>query len=507
MHTELNLKVPADDLERLRRHPLLNERALCGPVEQHLVDTYYDTPERALWKAGLALHVRAGDGCWTQTLTTIASAASGAAGSLHPRGVWTCGLPAAGPRPDLLARGVKPARLAELLRSDAIASGLAPLFQVTIRRTAWRIALADGQELACALDAGEIAAGGQHASIAELAFEMQDGDPARLFRLTLDLHHEVPLQLAADSKAARGFALLDAAPPRAHKAAPVRLRKGMTLEQAFVAIAVNCLAQLEANLPGVLKRDVESLHQMRVGLRRLRALVGMFGELVQPPAAVSEGLDWLSGELGAARDWDVLAGSTLDAIAGLDPASLRQAAEAKAEAHHRQLAQTLRAPRFTQVLFQAGGWLHGRAWRVDGALPADSPLAAPARRGMRPLLRKAEKRLDKRIDSLDKNDAHARHRTRIAAKKPRYAAEFFQDLLPGKRVKPYVGRLAKLQDKLGTLNDYAVADRLLDELKGSNAQVARQAAYARGYLAASTAARSARLGKALASVAGRRIGA
>ncbi len=502
METELKLKVPADALDSLRSHPMLRERALGEPVEHHLVDTYYDTPERALWKAGLTLRVRADGGRWIQTVKTAGEASS----SLHRRGEWECALPDAAPRPDLLARQVKPAALAELLRSAAIASDLAPLFQNTTHRTTWRIALEDGQQLECAFDAGSIAAGAHQASIAELELELKEGDPAQLFRLALDLHHAVPLQLASDSKAARGYALLDPAPLRAHKAAPVRLRGKMTLEEAFVAIGANCLGQLESNVPGVLKRDVESLHQMRVGLRRLRALVDMFADLVQPPAAVQEGLDWLAGELGAARDWDVLAGSTLADIAGLDPANLRQAAETRAEAHHRQLAQTLRAPHFTAVLLQVGGWLHGRAWRAGVPLPKDSPLAAPAGCGMRPLLRKAEKRLDKRIDGLDTRDAHARHRTRIAAKKARYAAEFFQDLLPAKRVKPYVGRLSKLQDKLGTLNDYAVADRLLDELKGSNAQVARQAAYARGYLAASGAAQTGRLGKALASVAGRRIG-
>jgi len=504
MQTELKLKVPADELERLRGHPMLAGRALGEPVEHHLVDTYYDTPERALWQAGLSLRVRADGRRWIQIVKTTHEAS----GSLHRRGEWECALPDAHPQAGLLAGQVKPSALAELLRSAAIAADLAPLFQNTTHRTAWRIALADGQELACALDAGSIAAGDRQASIAELALELKEGDPAQLFQLALDLHHEVPLQLAVDSKAARGYALLDAAQAhvqRAYKAAPVRLRSKMTLEQAFVAIGANCLAQLASNVPGVLKRDVESLHQMRVGLRRLRALVGMFEALVQPPAAVREGLDWLSGELGAARDWDVLAGSTLERIAGLDPASLRQAAETKAEAHHRQLAQTLRAPHFTQVLLQVGGWLHGRAWRAGDGLPKDSPLAAPAGRAMRPLLRKAEKRLDKRIAGLDPADAEARHRTRIAAKKARYAAEFFQDLLPARRVKPYVGRLSKLQDKLGVLNDYAVAGRLLDELKGGNAQVARQAAYARGFLAASTAAQSARLGKALASVAGRRI--
>lgn len=503
MQTEIVLKVPVDALERLRSHPILRERALGEPVEQHLVDTYYDTPERALWKAGLTLRVRADGDRWIQVVQRAGKGAGGLAG----RGRWECVLADARPRLDLAAGQVKPTPLAELLRSAAIAADLAPLFQATIHRTSSRIGLGDGRQLACALDAGSIDAGERHASIAELALELDKGDPAQLFRLALDLHHEVPLQLASDGKAARGHALLDAAPPRARKAAPVRLRGKMTLEQAFVSIGANCLDQMASNVPGVLKRDVDSLHQMRVGLRRLRALVGMFEELVQPPPAVREGLDWLAGELGAARDWDVLAGPTLERIAGLDPASLRQAAETRAEAHHRQLAQTLRAPHFTQVVLQVGGWLYGHAWRAGDGLAKDSPLAAPARSAMRPLLRKAEKRLDKRIAALDTTDAHARHRTRIAAKKARYAAEFFQDLLPARQVKPYVGRLAKLQDRLGMLNDYAVADRLLDELKGGNARVAREAAYARGYLAASTAAHSGRLGKALASVAGRRISA
>ncbi|HBF49532.1 MAG TPA: inorganic triphosphatase, partial [Massilia sp.] len=136
METELKLKVPADALDSLRSHPMLRERALGEPVEHHLVDTYYDTPERALWKAGLTLRVRADGGRWIQTVKTAGEASS----SLHRRGEWECALPDAAPRPDLLARQVKPAALAELLRSAAIASDLAPLFQNTTHRTTWRIA-------------------------------------------------------------------------------------------------------------------------------------------------------------------------------------------------------------------------------------------------------------------------------------------------------------------------------------------------------------------------------
>ena len=504
METELKLKVPAAELERLRRHPMLVERTLGEPVEHRLVDTYYDTPGRTLWKQGLTLRVRADGDRWIQTVKTAAQASA----SLHQRGEWECALPDATPRPALLARQVKPAGLAALLASAELADSLAPVFQNTTRRTTWRIAMDGGLELECALDSGDIAAGGQHAAIAELELELKEGDPAGLFKLALDLHHEVPLQLANDSKAARGYALLEPMRPRARKAAPVRLKDGMTLEEAFVAIGLNCLRQLESNVPGVLQKDVESLHQMRVGLRRLRALADMFAPLVAPPAEVSEGLDWLAGELGATRDWDVLAGATLGAISGLEPDALRDAALARAEGLHRQMVQTLRAPHYTRVILTVSGWLHGRAWRAAGVLPAGSPLARPAAGALRPLLRRAEKRLEKRIGRLDTRDgggAEARHRVRIAAKKARYAAEFFQDLLPRKRVKRYVGQLSKLQDQLGTLNDYAVAGRLLGELKGSNAQVARQAAYARGYLAATVEARSARLGKSLKPVAALRL--
>ena len=49
-----------------------------------------------------------------------------------------------------------------------------------------------------------------------------------------------------------------------------------------------------------------------------------------------------------------------------------------------------------------------------------------------------------------------RHRVRIAAKKARYAMEFFQGLYPGGRAKRSVQRLSALQDALGWLNDAAV---------------------------------------------------
>lgn len=294
-------------------------------------------------------------------------------------------------------------------------------------------------------------------------------------------------------------------PIRPVKAEPVRLRGRMTLEDAFQSIGLNCVHQIEANVPGVLKQNVESLHQMRVGLRRLRALLAMFEDLAAPPVALHADIEWLSGELGPARDWDVLADSTLDRVHGFDATALRQAAHERANAHHAHILNVLREPRYAELMTQLNEWLGERRWRLDATLDKDSPLAERAARAALPLLRKAEKRLAKRIDGLDEDDAPGRHRVRIAAKKARYAAEFFRDLLPARRVKRYVGHLEKLQDRLGLLNDMAVADHLLEELKGGSSQVARQAAYVRGYMAASSEAGAQGLAKTLADVARRRI--
>ncbi|MFC3461470.1 CYTH and CHAD domain-containing protein [Massilia haematophila] len=500
METELKLQVPPAQLERIRQHPMLAQLAAAGAVEHQLVDTYYDTAAHDLWKQGLTLRVRESGGAWIQTVKTAAATSPG----LHERGEWECALPDATPQPALLARQIKQEALSQAL-ADAEAGQLLPIFRNLTRRTTWALRWPDGDEVECALDAGRIESGGSNTEIAELELEIKHGSSTHLFELALALHADIPLRMSNDSKAARGFAMLERPPTQPVKAQAVELGKHATLEDTFQLIGLNCLRQMEANVPGVLDQNVESLHQMRVGLRRLRALVDMFGELAPPPAEIAEGLDWLAGALGATRDWDVLADSTLEQVHGIDPAPLRLAARARADKLHKELLQTLHSSRFTQVLLSVNGWLHARQWRSDGKLPKRSSLAEPATKACLPLLRKAEKRLSRRIADFDGKEPEHRHRIRIAAKKARYGAEFFRDLLPAKEVKHYVAQLSELQDRLGLLNDFAVADHLLPELQKGNGEVARQAAYARGYLAATAEADNGELAAALKAVAKLRL--
>lgn len=86
-----------------------------------------------------------------------------------------------------------------------------------------------------------------------------------------------------------------------------------------------CLAQVHANERGVVAgHDPSSVHQMRVGLRRLRSARDLFAPVIPAFPGLDDELRWIASELGAARDWEVLARSTLErAAASGHPDELR----------------------------------------------------------------------------------------------------------------------------------------------------------------------------------------
>lgn len=278
--------------------------------------------------------------------------------------------------------------------------------------------------------------------------------------------------------------------PKAVKAAHVKLSKRMNVEQAFQAIARNCIDQIQSNELGVVRcQDIEFLHQMRIGLRRLDAALKLFGDLLPVPPGLVNELDWLMGQLGPARDWDVFIESTLPQVAGGLPQqppldSVRAAARRQSGLLHARASAAVSSQRYARLRKALENWIDQRAWRDD--LPAKGK----ARLNMRlpefaaALLEQEQQRLQRRARKLKDADPDRRHRVRIAAKRTRYAAEFFASLYPGKRVRPYVQALAGVQDALGRLNDASVAARLLDDLAGDDPALREGAAMVRAYLAA-----------------------
>ena len=500
MEIELKLSLAPQDAPRLRAHPLLAQSAQ-GPLVLQMHDIYVDTPDLQLCRHHAGLRVRQVDGHWLQTL----KAGGTVNGGLHSRHEWEGEVP--GPQPDLAALDSAIGRkqpVRALLRQDAVRDGLQPVFTTRIERTVWQLRTPQGDEIECVLDQGVIESGADGTArsvpVSEIELELKQGQAASLFDVALALLQEVPLQLGHMSKAERGYRLAASQPLRAVKAQPLALDAAMSVEQGFVAIAGNCLEQVSGNQDGVAGgEDVESVHQMRVGLRRLRSALGMFKSLLALPDALQGELEWLDGALGEARDWDVLAGNTLaqlDGEAQADAAALAEAAHAQARRKHVEAAQAVTSARCTACMLGLQRWLQARAWRDGCSARQLRRLDARVFPFARATLRKDQRRLMKRGKRLLHATPQQRHRVRIAAKKTRYATEFFASLFAGRAVKPYVGRLSALQDELGWLNDVQVADRLLQQLPEVQVGQADQAdqsaqdglrlhaAFVRGYLAA-----------------------
>ena len=495
MEIELKLLLAPEDAPRLRTHPLLAQYASGQPQLLQMHDIYVDTPDLQLCRHQAGLRVRQVDGRWMQTL----KAGGTVSGGLHSRHEWEGEV--AGPAPELDALDAAIGRkqpIRALLRQDAVRAGLQAVFTTRMERTVWQLRTPQGDQIECVLDQGVIESGADGAdgairsvAVSEIELELKQGQAASLFDVALALLQEVPLQLGHMSKAERGYRLAAPQPLRAVKAQPLALDAAMSVEQAFLAIAGNCLEQVSGNQDGVAAgEDVESLHQMRVGLRRLRSALGMFKALLALPEGLQQELDWLGGALGEARDWDVLAGQTLarlDGEAAADAAALAQAAHAQARAAHAQAAQAVASSRYTAWMLGVQRWLQAGEWRASRTPRQLQRLDAGVLGFARKTLRADQRRLMKRGRRLLHATPQQRHKVRIAAKKTRYATEFFASLLAGRAVKPYVGRLSALQDELGWLNDVQVADRLLQQLpdgQAGHAELRLHAAFVRGYLAA-----------------------
>jgi len=423
----------------------------AGAVHRARLNTvYFDTPDKWLAEHGMALRVRRIGKKRVQTLKAPAAGPSGL------QSYQELESEIGQDRPQLLA--VADLKLRRRLERAKIWPRLRPVFETRFHRSAFAIER-DGAAIELAIDQGDIVALGRRAPIAEIELEIKSGKPGILFELAeslaLELAEEYPVRLGALTKAARGYALADGIDPRPHKAKDIVFDPDVSTEEAFAAIVRNCLDQLRANEEAVLAtEDDEAIHQFRVALRRLRAIVSAYRDLIDDDvhAMISIDLRWLQRQFGPARDLDVLIADTLKPIQRrlrAQPAfdRLIDAAEtARAEAR-RTAHLGLENPRYLAMLLQLYRHLHSGQWRRASAR---ARLGARVGDFARPLLQARHKRLMKlglRAEGLPELELH---RLRILAKKMRYAAEAFQCLYRPKPVKKYVKALADIQ--AGTLD-------------------------------------------------------
>jgi len=246
---------------------------------------------------------------------------------------------------------------------------------------------------------------------------------------------------------------------------PVRLKPKMTTAEAFAAVAAACLEQIAFYAPRVYRDGgVEDVHRMRVAVRRLRAVLSVFRRAIGGRRlAFEEDLRWLQDKLGAVRDWDVFRAGAVQPIEGEhgDVALVDEAGGMARDYAHLELRIALESKRAAALWRAMMRWLRGLARSGDKGGKLERPIAKYARRELRRRDRKLRQR-GRRIAALDEEQLH---KLRIGAKKLRYAAEFFGDLYPRKRLERVLARMKKVQDLLGGLNDARTARTLLDRLE------------------------------------------
>ncbi|WP_453953656.1 CYTH and CHAD domain-containing protein [Bradyrhizobium sp. USDA 377] len=477
---ELKLLVDADRMAHFSAAPVIAANARNKGTKKRLKSVYYDTPERALRRAGLSLRVRQSGTRFVQTVKTDA------ADDPLRRGEWEASVPSLAPDP-ALALPFMP----EKLRSHLGAQPLEAVFTADIHRHTRIVDLPSGT-VEIAFDQGELTAGDRSLPVSEIELELKSGSASAIYEIALRLAEHGAVKPSIRSKSARGFDLAADKAPSAHRPRKLRLDPSVTLDEAFATILRSCFLHLLQSLPAAEDgRNPEGVHQLRVSLRRLRSALDLMrsaGALSNLDALRSEA-KWLAQDLSAARDWDVFQLDTLPAIAKACPSVAgfdalgRVAAQRQSEAY-RKAHNALDDRRCAVFLISLGGWIETRGWRND-VVPEDlGLLAEPAVNFAQRVLSEQHAKVLKRGRRFKSLTVDEVHRVRLAAKRLRYLSEFLLPLFADRRsARKFARRLAGLQEELGAFNDMAVTASLLDGLGSEDRDSAIAAAAIAGWQA------------------------
>lgn len=352
--TEIKLRVSRETLAALRDHPLLKKRNKSGWEQRELFNQYFDTPERDLAAAKVALRVRRDGEQFIQTLKTRGQSVAG----LSERNEWDWNLAKAKLDLKKLDDSCWPAALADLDKKQ-----LVPIFTTDFIREKAEIAWGRGKAkvvIEAALDLGKVIAGEGEEEICELELELRQGEPEALLELAAELAADLALMPCDISKAERGYRLFDAGSYSLNLPAP-SLTAQTSLDDSVAALAWHLLGSSQRlaeqyRFNGHWRLLVDWLEQL-IGLR---ALLGSLGQAA--PRASSHALRELLDAL--LLEWRPRV------LAGQDNDSLRKNAPAL-------FAAELQGNRWGLFSLNLSRWLLARSWTVERNNRGNRQGAAP----------------------------------------------------------------------------------------------------------------------------------
>jgi inorganic triphosphatase YgiF len=485
VEAEFKVRIDGAGYRSLSQLSELDGCRIARSPDKRQTTTYFDTPDLALRKAGMALRLRRSGRSGEQTVKIGGSFSLGLAARPEYTVAHVGRVPA-------IAKFVEPEVRAAL---SAVVDGrpLLPLFSMRMLRKTWVCELPDGGRVEMVLDRGIVTAGERRSEIVEAEFELVDGDPRAVFEVAKAALSGVAFELSNRTKSDVGYDLIDDRPDDRGEplfAETIRLDADRTVEEALRTVLRSCAVQIAGNVAAVRKsRDPEGAHQLRVGLRRLRSALAVFGRVIAPEQVMrlKDDARWLAAAVGSVRDLDVLIDELVVPLsAAADMAPLVAVLEKKRTVAHGRLAAVMAERRTGDFLVDLIAFVEGRGWLSSTDIAQSALLSAPvegyASRAIERLRRKVT-RLGKDPESLT---IETRHELRKKFKVLRYGLDFFDAVLDKPARKKLLPAVKAAQEVLGVLNDIAMAHAMLDGLvvKGGAPGLERATGFCLGWHAA-----------------------
>ena len=489
LEVELKFELSRSDVLALCRSAPFQAMQSAAPTRQTLRATYFDTADLKLSSRGVSLRVRQEGRRYVQCVKAavddpVNAKACGAVAGGFARREWEW--PVAGV--DLVPALLKTDDALKPLFKGIHAKKLQPIFSTDIRRETRQLRTPDGACVTCDIDKGRIISGAREVPIFELELELISGPVGALLALARLVSDTVPARLSARTKAHRGYNVYLGKGSTWVHAEALALPKKPTAEDVLYTSVIEGLKHLIRNEDCVLTRShIEGVHQMRIAMRRMRSVITAYKKLLPRGSYenLADSLKTVADALGAARDWDVFIDELLVVVeAGFtdahELATLRTAAERHRTDAYKKADGLIRSDAYARLLTDVLYWADNQVWRGQ---KRGNRLGEPAVIVATDVLARRHAYLVKAGTGLKNLPIEQRHRLRIAVKKARYAAAFFEPLYASKKAHTYIHALRALQDGLGHLNDLANAQRQMVVLvETARGRKARDLAHAAGML-------------------------
>jgi CHAD domain-containing protein len=266
----------------------------------------------------------------------------------------------------------------------------------------------------------------------------------------------------------RGYGSSGKSKPRAVTAETVDLSPAASAAEAFQAAGTAALHELIACRSRFKTSAPETLHQMRIALRKLNAVIRLFSSVapLRQGKFIASELKWVGKELARARDFDVFVEEMLLPLRRKCPHDISVAMFSRVCLRHRKREYkrsktALASMRFSRLLVAIAEWIEaaGRRRKAQGKQSAHEVVAE------RLSALKKKMRSGRHIKKLDR---HHLHKLRLRAKRMRYAIECVEQLYPDRKSRNRMDKMAaalrRLQSSLGGMNDLAIAGDIFDAI-------------------------------------------